>query len=90
MPYGYKGIVKDILDIGFKLPDWIDYSYDDYNDEKRFTQYCKSIDQLCNTDINDLIELWHRDKYILEHNRNLFYTKPRVSLVDLISQKLNL
>lgn len=34
LPYGYKGLVKDILSYGFKLPDWIDYSYDDYyNDD---------------------------------------------------------
>ena len=90
LPFGYRGLIEDIKKYGFILPDWIDYSYDTYNDDERFKKYLESVDKIQKMDIQKLIDLWHRDKYMLEHNRNLFYTTPRTSMVQKIIDKFKL
>lgn len=91
LPFGYQGLVEDILEYGFKLPDWIDYSYDDVADvEERFYKYLQSFNKLRELDIKTLVDLHTRDREnILEYNRNLFFTKPYDSLYDKLKQRLN-
>jgi hypothetical protein len=93
LPYGYSGLIKDIKSYGFLLPDWIDYSYDDIPDdpvipndgrESRLYQYFASVKKLLDMNQSTLYDLYKRDKYILEHNRALFFSVKRESLLEKI------
>ena len=90
LPYGYKGLIEDIKSYGFILPDWLDYSYDKYDDDVRWEKYLESVSKYINTPIEEIIELTRNDMHILHHNRSVFYNKPRDSLVDLIEEKMKL
>jgi len=77
LPFGYSGLIKDILSYGFKLPNWIDYSYDNILDsEERFSAYLQSIDKLSNCSLEQLYGQAIQDMEIIEHNRSVFYTRP--------------
>ena len=85
LPYGYQGLIKDIKAYGFKLPDWIDYSYDDIHDNDfRFEAYKKSMLDLLRLDVTDLHALYLKDKNILEHNRKVFFDRPYDTLHDKV------
>lgn len=91
LPFGYQGLVSDIVNqYGFKLPDWIDYSYDTVSDRtERFYLYTREFirirDQLS---IKDLIDLRNRDLHILEHNRQVFSQSPYQSLYNILKPYL--
>lgn len=89
LPFGYPGLIQDILAYGFKLPDWIDYSYDDLQDvDKRFAKFETILNKLlANTSMYRLQKLCDRDMYILEHNKRVFYTRPYDNLYDRILSK---
>ena len=89
LPMGYQGLVQDIRNRGFLLPDWIDYSYDILPDSTRFDAYLDAVRSLLSMDTKQLYELYNRDRSILEHNRSLFFSTPRVSLLDLIAQNFS-
>jgi len=85
LPFGYQGIIDHIKSYGFKLPDWIDYSYDCIEDNDiRFDAYIESARKLMALDINDLMKLYERDRHILVHNRSLFWELPYDSLYDKV------
>lgn len=90
LPFGYAGLIEDIKNFGFKLPTWIDYSYDKIlNAEERFCAYLKSFLKLRSLDLSKFIEYHNRDRIeILEYNRNLFFTKPYDSLYEKLKLKL--
>jgi len=91
LPFGYAGLIEDIKNFGFKLPTWIDYSYDKILDvEKRFDAYLESFSKVRNLDLSKFIEYHNRDRIdILEYNRNLFFTKPYDSLYEKLKIRLN-
>lgn len=90
MPFGYPGIIKDILNQGFKLPKWIDYSYDRCLDDKaRLNAYIKAVYKLRNISLTELKQLANSDIDIIKHNRQLFFTKPYMSLYDEIKSRIN-
>lgn len=85
LPFGYQGIIDDIKSYGFKLPDWIDYSFDCIEDnDLRFEMYLESAKKLMSIEINDLMKLYDRDRDILVYNRNLFWELPYDSLHDKV------
>jgi hypothetical protein len=88
LPYGYKGLIKDILSYGFILPNWLDYSYDDYDDDYRWEKYLLSVSKYINTPIEELVGHVHNDMHILHHNRAVFYDRPKESLVDIIEERM--
>ena len=88
LPYGYKGLIEDIKSYGFILPDWLDYSYDKYDDDVRWEKYLESVSKYINTPIEEIVELTRNDMHILHHNRSVFYSRPKDSLVDLIKEKM--
>lgn len=74
---------------GFKFPDWIDYSYDTIPETHiRFDSFADSINKLANMSIHDLHDLYLRDKYILDHNRNVFFTRPYDSLYENVAKSI--
>lgn len=87
LPFGMPGLIKCITDYGFILPDWIDYSYDSIIDnDERFAAYTSSILTLNSYTLAELTDLCNKDKHILEHNRNVFFTTP---YSDLYSSVVN-
>ena len=83
LPFGMSGLIRCITDYGFILPDWIDYSYDLITENgERFAAYMLSILKLNSYTLADLTELCNRDKHILEHNRNVFFTMPYSDLYN--------
>jgi hypothetical protein len=87
LPYGYCGLIEDIKAYGFLLPDWIDYSYDSIEfDIDRFDAYIRSVKQFLTRSHDELLELFNRDTYILEYNRNLFFERPFDSLYEKIKE----
>lgn len=92
MPFAYSGIIEDLKEIGFKFPNWIDYSYDTIPDEKnirsvpfaRFTKYMECVNKIINMPIDELHRLATQDIDILHHNRKLFWTLPYHTMHDKI------
>lgn len=83
LPFGYPGLIEDIKSYGFKLPDFIDYSYDNEHDDFiRFEKFCKSLEHLLSISIDEWQTLFAKYMHILVHNRSLFYEKPYSSLYD--------
>lgn len=84
LPFGYQGLIKHLTDYyGFKLPRWVDYSYDNIeNTYDRFGCYLNVVEHILNYSVKDLHELYLKDKDILEHNRNIFYTRPYCGIYD--------
>jgi len=77
LPFGYSGLIQDILGYGFKLPTWIDYSYDKIvDDDDRFTAYMESLYKLSECTTKKLFHQAMNDWDILEHNRLVFYSRP--------------
>ena len=87
LPYGYSGLISDIREYGFILPDWIDYTYDQVDDDTaRWEMYTQSVEKVLSKSIPELQQLFDEYKTILEHNRNLFFTRPYDTLHDKIKQ----
>lgn len=77
LPFGYAGLLLDIVNFGFKLPDWIDYSYDSIvDDNERFKGFLGSLSALNKIPLRDMYSLYKRDSHILEHNRAVFVNTP--------------
>ena len=77
LPFGYSGLIQDILNYGFKLPEWIDYSYDSIlDDDERFDAYMESLKKLSDHSLDHLFDLATFDLPMLEHNRSIFYSRP--------------
>jgi hypothetical protein len=89
LPYAYQGFLNDVTSYGFMLPDWIDYSYDVLPDELRWESYKQSVQKILDMDQKTLYNLYERDKHILEHNRQIFYDSPRISLIEKIQEYYN-
>lgn len=74
---------------GFEFVDWIDYSFDNIRDyATRLSAYLDSLKKLADLHISDLHNLYVRDREILRHNRNVFYTKPYDRLLPKLEQTL--
>lgn len=76
---------------GFKFPDWIDYSYEKYEDfDQRLYYFLEEVKRINTLPIEKLHEYYLRDKYILEHNRQVFIDRPYDSLHDKVLHCMNL
>lgn len=86
LPFGYSGLVRDLKNVyGFRFPDWIDYSYDEIEDNRqRFERFIVSFEQLKSLDLETLINYNNQDINILAHNRSIFFE----SSYDSLYQKL--
>ena len=74
-----------MMTYGFLVPDWIDYSYDNIEDnEERFIAFSKSLEKYLQYSTEDLLQLYNKDYYILEHNRNVFWDRPYDSLYQKV------
>ena len=73
LPFGYEGIVADIQSYGYKLPEWIDYSYDYVqNRDERWELYAREFERLARMDVREWATLYERERDSLVYNRDLF------------------
>ncbi len=90
LPFGYCGLMKDIESYGFKLPSWIDYSYDNIHSVRsRWMAYSQECERICALDLNVLQDYYDNNLDLLKHNRRIFYTRSYDTLHDKILQKLS-
>lgn len=77
LPFGYNGLIENIQEYGFKLPTWINYGYDNIsNDKVRFIEYIREVKRVVSKSRKELKKLYEQDRWILEHNRSIFFNKP--------------
>ena len=90
LPFGYAGIIRDIKDYGFKLPHWINYTYDDIEcDRHRFAAFLEEADRLLKLPLSVIENYYVQDFEMLIHNRQLFWSKPYVPLYDQVLDRFN-
>lgn len=79
LPFGYSGLIDDIKNMGFKLPNWIDYHYDrEKNDLLRWSMFLNNaVLPTVNLSPFELFQKKINDIDILIHNRNLFFSGYR-------------
>lgn len=86
LPFGYMGLIEDIKSYGFWLPDWIDYSYDNINDDTaRFEAFMKSVDKVLEIDKEILRKKFNESIDKLYYNRLIFWNRP----YDCLHKKIN-
>lgn len=89
LPFSYTGYIQELKDFGFKFPNFIDYSYDNIkHDEQRFASYLHSVDKIMSLK-NKMHDLFEENIDILNHNRNLIFTRPYDTLHDKIQLEMN-
>jgi hypothetical protein len=71
MPFGPAGAIAHLKRVyGLKFPDWIDYSYDEVEDDVlRFEKYILCIKKVLNRGHEWLFDKKFQDLEILKHNR---------------------
>lgn len=91
IPFSYSGIIKDLKEIyGFKFPDWIDYSYDNIeDDQERFHEFMKSFSRIRFLTLEQLQEKCNYSIDIVRHNRQVFYNRPYCSLHGSLTNSIN-
>lgn len=77
LPFSSSGFVKHLQNSGFKLPDFIDYSYDNITDYcSRLDAYIIEVNRLVSKPLNWWVEQRDKNLEILFFNRKLFWKKP--------------
>ena len=84
LPFANPGTIKRIQELGFLLPEFIDYSYDTIIDaEQRFNKYTEVIDNIINL---NWPELYKQHQDLILHNRQqlfkLDYDRSILGLFD--------
>jgi hypothetical protein len=92
LPFSYQYYVRDMQELyGFKLPDWIDYSYDNISDDnERFLGFMKSFGKIRFKSLQELQELCNRDIDILKYNRNIFFERNYDNLYNKLKNSINI
>jgi hypothetical protein len=89
LPFSYTGIIADLKKKGFKFPDWINYEYDNITDNNfRFAGFLEEAKRLIKIPVDKYYEYYEKDKHILEHNRQLFFTLPYSPLYEQVKKLL--
>jgi hypothetical protein len=74
LPFGYSGIVNDILNMGFQMPYWIDYSYDKEPDQNvRWKMWEREFTRLAQMPDDEWSLRYEQDQWMLEMNRERFF-----------------
>jgi hypothetical protein len=87
LPFSNPGYINKLLGKGFRLPTFIDYSYDNIeNDSARYQAFENEVHRLLNLSLSTWQQLWNDNLDIIEHNRLVFHTKPydKVDLKKLL------
>jgi len=77
LPFSSAGTIKTIQRLGFQLPDFIDYSYDNIDDlDQRKKVYINEVDRLINQPLKWWNDRRNENLDLLFHNRKIFWLKP--------------
>ena len=77
LPFSAAGFVKYLREQGWLLPNFIDYSYDQIQDDQtRFRAFCGELDRLCSIDLDIWRQLWIDNLDIIEYNRSQLFNRP--------------
>ena len=74
LPYGYLGMIDDIVSMGFQLPDFINYGYSRI--ENPTLRWRAFVNELARIMRLDWPTLYAKNRHLLEHNRQVFYSRP--------------
>jgi hypothetical protein len=62
--------------LGFQLPDFINYEYDEQtDDQKRFDSYTDEIRRLLSLQLDTWREHWNNNLDIIRHNQSIFFDR---------------
>jgi len=89
LPFSASGFISHLTLLGFKFPNFIDYSYDAVvDDEQRYQSYQEEVKRLLDLDVDTWKKHWDNNMSILLHNKNMFYEKSydRIDLLSLTTQ----
>ena len=74
LPFGTYDLVSKIIEIGFKLPAFINYDYDQINDSNlRFQAYSKEVRRIMRFSKQRWYLLWRENLDLIKYNQRLFY-----------------
>ena len=87
LPFSTANFIKHLRSLGFRFPDFVDYSYDAIqDDDKRYLSYQNEVERLCKI----TLEKWHihhgENQSLLSHNQKIFTDRPydSIRLEDII------
>jgi hypothetical protein len=87
LPFSCQGFVRQLKRKGIQLPDFIDYSYDNIDDnDKRFEAYSNEVVRLLNLDLDTWKQHYDDNIELIYQNKLWFSNTPydRVDLSNLI------
>lgn len=78
LPFANQYFLKNLKEqYGFKLPNFIDYSYDNIADTQlRSNAHINECRRLLTLSLDDWKQHWLDNQTILEYNKTVFYTRP--------------
>ena len=77
LPFSACGFVKYLRQQGWRLPDFIDYSYDSIADDQlRFQAFANEFRRLCSLDMDKWRQHWVDNLSIINYNRSQLYHRP--------------
>ena len=89
LPFGYQGMIREIQEMGFQMPDWIDYSYDSIdNDLVRWHKYIDTVYSTLKMHPKRLFQKKIEDVGILKHNRELLLKGYQYTVTDALKRWL--
>jgi hypothetical protein len=76
LPFSNCGFIEWVKNLGFKFPDFIDYSYDNIKDiDQRMEAYFAEVNRLLNMPIAQWREHYNNNVKILRHNQLMFHCR---------------
>lgn len=90
LPFSTPGFLSMVQARGFKLPEFIDYSYDIIdNYDRRLTVYLAEAQRLLSIPTNQWRELYYKNLDLLYHNQLVFHRRPyqQVDIVEILSKQ---
>ena len=77
LPFSNCGFVAYLKTLGFKFPNFIDYSYDQVTDDNsRWQLYQQEVIRLLNLTLDVWKQNWNDNLNILKYNQLIFHNKP--------------
>jgi hypothetical protein len=76
LPFGSRGLVAAVKEIGFLLPDFIDYEYDSLaDDSERYLCFSEEVKRLMHFPYQRWRTLWRQHTDLLRHNQRVFHAR---------------
>jgi hypothetical protein len=77
LPFSNAHFLPHVLDMGFQLPDFIDYSYDLIeDDERRWQAHCEESHRLLSQSQSWWQQQWETNVGLLQHNQRVLHHAP--------------